>query len=167
MMALYTFISISGYVISTIAGTVVGWVLFQIKLFKPRIVVKLENNVPCIREDTVTLVPTIRLAVMNKGRVEARNCIVKMKISRENGKPVVDNYMLHWTRNKPIKEFGANSYDPYRPITIASKDYEFVDWVVRISEFFGQNHWFIYSHPLVLYDYSGSTLMKPTPLPLS
>jgi len=167
MMSLYTFISISGYVISTIAGTVAGWILFQIKLFKPRIVVKFENNIPCIREDTVTLVPTVRLAVMNKGRVEARNCIVKMKIFTENGKPVVDNYMLHWTRNKPIKEFGANSYDSYRPITIGSKDYEFVDWIVWASKNYGVYSWFIYSQPIVIYDNSSQLLMNATPLPLS
>jgi len=167
MMSLYTFISISGYVISTIAGTVAGWILFQIKLFKPKIVVKFENNIPCIREDTVTLVPTVRLAVMNKGRVEARNCIVKMKIFNENGKLLKDNLLLHWTRNRLTEGSGTNSYDPYRPITIASNDYEFVDWVVRTSKYFGEERWFIYSLPSVIYDNLSQHLMNATLLPLS
>jgi len=175
-----TFIYTSVDGIWIVIGVVIGWLLSQIKLKRPKIAVDFENGNPCIREGqqspSYIIDPTVRLVVKNEGKVEAKNCIVKMKISKESGEFITDSHILHWARRVPIKISGEKVDEIYQPITIASKDHEPVDWIIKINESLKvigaeeKREWVLYSYPFVPEQNLAPdtfSLPKPTKLPVS
>ncbi|MDA8054193.1 MAG: hypothetical protein M0Z77_00905 [Thermoplasmatales archaeon] len=129
-----------------LGGTLIGWFLSQFRLVKPRLIIDFENGTPCIRGNI------IRLKCENKGLVQAINCEAKLTIYNDKGVPVQDGHILHWSRLMITSMQGqAATIDAYHPITIASKDHEFIDFTIIVSHAISTiEYWGIYSYPYML-----------------
>ena len=107
-----------------------------------------EDKNPCFRGGN------LRIEVKNEGKIESKNCIVKLRIFDGSNK-VTEGHILHWSRHIPII-VNPQTYleTQYEPITIASKDSEYIDCLIK------KTHLGIYSYP-----YTGDGSINPTDLP--
>jgi hypothetical protein len=123
---------------------------------KPKITMGFENKTPCF------IGGILRIEVRNEGKIEAKNCVVKLRIFDENNNKVQDGHILHWSKHIPIM-VNSQTYieTQYEPITIASKDSEYLDCLIHLYFKKGLGDQLgIYSYP---YTWGGSINLTDLP----
>ena len=122
-----------------LAVVFLGWFLGQWKIRKPKLKVELPGLYYKPQFGRV------RLRVANTGSVEAKNAMVKLRLFDPNG-TLVQEDILHWSRNMEYKTQSSDSVSIiYSPITIFSKDSEFLDLFIASQK--KETWWGFYAYP--------------------
>ncbi len=134
---LWSFISTIQPILSPIEGVLVGVFIREIADFfrKPRLSIEIDLSAlkPFSIAETPHFAKYWRLRIKNSGRRPAQYSEAKFEAFDESDNSLFDPSILHWVRRYPVLYSKEQTLLQFEPITINSKDHEYLDVIQLVS----------------------------------